>query len=280
MHRTLRGFDRLSTVSGARASRRIFYGWYVVGAAFLSFFLAFGFIYSFGIFAQPIANVIHYDVEGVTALFSISYFVFLMAGCVTGFISDRVGGHWVVAAGGILIGIGLFAAGRATTNLEISAAFALGVGLGMACIYVPATDVVETWFVRKRGYATGLTVGGWEAGNLVIPAVATLAILRLGVRPALVGFGLAMLVLIPIAALIMSRRPEDMGLYPDGSPDPPPVSEDDAAGSTLLQAIRTRPFWQIYLAIFFASFGIFLPFTHLAPRGEIRRSLPRPAWLR
>jgi MFS transporter, OFA family, oxalate/formate antiporter len=265
----------LTAGSRATGRRGIFFGWYIVSAAFISFFLAFGFIYSFGIFALPIADVIHYDVEAVSSLFSFSYCVFLITGLGAGLLADRIGGHWLVAAGGILFGFGLIGAGRATTNLQISAAFAFGVGLGMACIYVPATGVVEAWFVRERGYATGITVGGFEAGNLVIPIVATVAILQWGVRATLTGFGAIMLVVIPALAFVMASRPEDRGLYPDGAAEPPTEANADKAGKTLGEAVRLRTFWQMYLAVFFASFAIFLPFAHLN-FSAVERGVPAP----
>jgi len=247
----------------SRARHQPFFGWYVVGAAFVVFFLGFGFIYSFSVFAKPIADSIHYDVEGVTALFSLCYTVYLITGVLAGFLADRVGARAVVALGGILMGLGLLAASQSTTNLQISAAFGLGIGPGLGCFYVPASNVVEAWFIRRRGYATGITVLGFSTGNLVVGPVLAEAILRFGVRAALGGFGVIVLVAVPALALLMISRPEDRGLYPDGDVQPPPTLAEEEGGLTLRQAIRTRAFWHLYMAIFLASFAIYLPFAHL-----------------
>lgn len=242
---------------------RPFFGWYVVGGAFATFFLTFGFMYSFSVIAKPIAEAIHYDVEGVSTLFSLSFTVYLLAGVPAGMLVDRIGARAVVAAGGFLMGIGLIAASVSTTNLQISAAFGLAVGLGLACLYVPATDVVQAWFVRGRGYATGITVLGFSIGNLVIGPALAEATLRYGVRATLAGFGVLVMIVVPALSLLMIARPEDRGLYPDGDAEPPPDLAELEGGMSLRQACRTRPFWHLYAAIFIASFAIYLPFVHL-----------------
>jgi MFS family permease len=248
-----------SAVRGGRA----FFGWYIVGAAFTIFFLTFGFMYSFSVIAKPIADAIHYDVEGVSTLFSLSFTVYLLAGVPAGFLVDRIGARIVIAVGGFLTGFGIILASQATTNLQISLAFGLAVGLGLACLYVPATNVVQAWFVRGRGYATGITVLGFATGNLVIGPLIAESIIRFGVRPTLAAYGVILMVVIPVLSLVMVGKPEDLGLYPDGDSDPSPLLAEEQAGMPLSQATHTRPFWHLYLAIFVASFAIYLPFVHL-----------------
>ena len=50
---------------------------------------------------------------------------------------------------------------------EVYAAYGLGVGLGVGCAYVPAVGAVQRWFVRRRGFASGLAVSGIGVGTLV-----------------------------------------------------------------------------------------------------------------
>jgi MFS family permease len=243
--------------------RRPFYGWYIVSASSFAFFLGFGFIYSFGVFAQPIARMVGYDVEAVIALFAISYTVFQVAGFLTGFLGDIAGPRQTVAAGGVLLGLGLLASSRATNNIELAAAFGIGVGLGLACMYVPVTDVVGCWFVRNRGYAMGLTVAGMGLGNLLIPQLAEAMISAYGIRATLAVCGLVALISIPALSLVFVRKPEDKGLYPDGDREPSENLADIGGGVTLREALHSRSFWFLYASILFGSFAMFLPFAHL-----------------
>ena len=64
----------------------------------------------------------------------------------------------------------------ARSLVEVYAAYGLGVGLGVGCAYVPAIGAVQRWFVRRRGFASGLAVSGIGVGTLVMPPLATLLI--------------------------------------------------------------------------------------------------------
>ncbi|MEA2894418.1 MAG: hypothetical protein QOJ84_33 [Bradyrhizobium sp.] len=66
--------------------------------------------------------------------------------------------------------------------MQVYLAYGLGVGVGMACAYVPAIGAVERWFVRRRGFASGLAVNGIGIlytsvafGTLIGPSVAGFA---------------------------------------------------------------------------------------------------------
>jgi MFS family permease len=249
--------------STAGQRHRRFFGWQIVAASSLAYCLAFGFIYSFGVFAGPIARTIGYDVEGVTALFSIGYTIFQLAGFAAGWLVDRIQPRLMVTAGGLLLGGGLIAASRSTTNIQISLAFGVGVGIGLACIYVPAIGVVGDWFIRNRTYATGITVAAMGLGNLLLPPLAELLIDRYGIRTTLFLFGVMMIVIIPVAAQFLVATPEALGQYPDGDLEPPAHLAEAEGGETVRQALRSRRFWLLYASIFFASFAIFLPYTHL-----------------
>jgi MFS family permease len=89
----------------------------------------------------------------------------------------------------LLIGLGLAAASFARNLVEVYAANGLGVGLGIGCAYVPAVGAVQRWFVRRRGFASGLAVSGIGVGTLVMPPLATLLIETLGWRGAYLALG-------------------------------------------------------------------------------------------
>jgi len=70
-----------------------------------------------------------------------------------------------------------------------------------------------------------------------------------------------------IAALLLDDQPELHGVGPDGGP-PQPAAATAAAASrsfTFGEAIRSRPFWTIYMACVFSGLALFVPFVHLTP---------------
>ncbi len=72
---------------------------------------------------------------------------------------------------------------------EVYAAYGFGVGLGVGCAYVPAIGAVQRWFVRRRGFASGLAVSGIGVGTLVMPPLASFLIGNLGWRGAYLTLG-------------------------------------------------------------------------------------------
>ena len=158
------------------AERRIFYGWWVVAAAFAITFLGFGSAYTFSAFLEQLQRDFGASRDSVSLVFSLAGFLYFGLGIVSGPLADRFGSRPLVLIGMILLGLGLALASAAQNLIEVYAAYGLGVGLGMGCAYVPAIGAVQRWFVRRRGFASGLAVAGIGVGTLVMPPLASLLI--------------------------------------------------------------------------------------------------------
>ena len=117
-------------------------------------------------------------------MFSLAGFLYFGLGIVSGPLADRFGARRLAVAGMILTGLGLAAASAARNLLEVYAAYGFGVGLGVGCAYVPAIGAVQRWFVRRRGFASGLAVSGIGVGTLLMPPLASQLIELLGWRDA------------------------------------------------------------------------------------------------
>ena len=244
---------------------RIFYGWLVVAAAFAVTFVGFGSAYTFSAFVGPLQKDFVASRAAVSFVFSLAGFLYFGFGIVSGPLADRWGSRRLAVVGMLLTGIGLASASAARSLTEIYAAYGLGVGLGVGCSYVPAVGAVQRWFAKRRGFASGLAVSGIGVGTLIMPPLASLLIAALGWREAyLVLGGLAAFVGVGMALLI-ENDPSDRGLGPDGDPLPSGGERRRAAGATLGEAMRSRRFINLYIACLICSFGVFVPFVHLAP---------------
>ena len=244
---------------------RIFYGWLVVAAAFAMTFVGFGSAYTFSAFVGPLQKDFVASRAAVSFVFSLAGFLYFGFGIVSGPLADRWGSRRLAVIGMLLTGIGLASASAARSLTEIYAAYGLGVGLGVGCSYVPAVGAVQRWFAKRRGFASGLAVSGIGVGTLIMPPLASLLIAALGWRKAyLVLGGLAAFVGVGMALLI-ENDPSDRGLGPDGDPLPSGGERRRPAGATLGEAMRSRRFINLYIACLICSFGVFVPFVHLAP---------------
>jgi MFS family permease len=254
----------LVTDKAALPLPRVFYGWFVVAAGFAVTFIDFGCAYSFSAFVAPLQQDFGMSRGSVSLVFSLAGFVYFSLGMVSGPLADRWGSRQMAVIGMILIGLGLAAASAARSLPEVYAAYGLGVGLGVGCSYVPAMGAVQRWFVRRRGFASGLASAGIGVGTLAVPPFASFLIDAVGWREAYLILGVVAAIVGVAMALLIANDPRDRGLAPDGNAAPANV-QTSPSGASMREAITSRRFIGLYAACLACSFGVFVPFVHLVP---------------
>jgi MFS family permease len=244
---------------------RVFYGWIVVAAAFAVTFIGFGCAYTFSAFVPSLQHDFQASRGSVSIVFSLAGFLYFSLGVVSGPLADRWGAQRLAMLGMLLVGTGLALAGVAHNLAAVYAAYGLGVGLGIGCAYVPAVGAVQRWFVRRRGFASGLAVSGIGVGTLVMPPLATSMIDSMGWRNAWLALGAgAAIVGIGMSWFIVDD-PAHKGTGPDGVPASAGAAAGIRSGMPLREAVRSRKFALLYAACLACSFGVFVPFVHLVP---------------
>jgi MFS family permease len=244
---------------------RLFYGWLVVAAAFAISFVGFGSAYSFSAFVGSLQQDFGASRGSVSLVFSLAGFLYFGLGAVSGPLADRWGSRRLSLIGMILTGLGLALASAAHSLAGVYAAYGLGVGLGVGLAYVPALGAAQRWFVKRRGFASGLAVGGIGVGTLVMPPLASLLIESFGWRDAYLALGVLATVVGGGMALLIVNDPRDRGLAPDGDPLRDGAAVVPASGASLKGAVTSRRFLALYAACLICSFGLFVPFVHLVP---------------
>ena len=237
----------------------------MVAGAFAVTFVGFGSAYTFSAFVESLQRDFGASRGSVSLVFSLAGFLYFGLGIVSGPLADRWGSRRLAVAGMVLTGLGLAIASMARSLAEVYAAYGLGVGLGVGCAYVPAVGAVQRWFVRRRGFASGLAVSGIGVGTLVMPPLAAFLIETAGMARCL-----------PRPWLPRRRRGRRTGPADrerSARPRPgarrrSPASRRSAmppAGASVREAIASRPFVALYAACLICSFGVFVPFVHLVP---------------
>lgn len=244
---------------------RLFYGWIVVAAAFAVCFVGFGCAYTFSAFVPALQHDFQASRGSVSIVFSLAGFLYFSLGVVSGPLADRWGAQRLAMLGMLLVGAGLVLAGVAHNLTTVYAAYGLGVGLGIGCAYVPALGAVQRWFVKRRGFASGLAVSGIGVGTLVMPPLATALIDALGWRTAYVALGCGAAVVGIGMAWFIANDPADRGTLPDGASMATGAAAGGGGGMPLRDAVRSRQFALLYAACLVCSFGVFVPFVHLVP---------------
>lgn len=222
--------------------------WVVVVAAFIAMFTVFGVAYSFGEFFGPMADEFGTDRAQTALFFAITTFAYFALGIISGRIADRIGPRRVVLFGAVVMVIGLMLTAE-VSSIELGyLTYGLGVGIGVACCYVPMVAAVGGWFTDRRTLALGLAVAGIGTGTLVLVPVMEWLIERNGWRDAYRTLALVTAVLLALAA-IGAHRPPSNG----------------AAPLPVRQVISGRSeFWVLYVASLFVTVALFTPFVFLA----------------
>ncbi len=140
--------------------QKVYFGWFVVVAAFVVLFLGFGIAYSFASFFDGLEADFQASRGDVSLIFSIAGFLYFSLGAISGPLSDRLGSRPVVAFGMLLIAGGLLASSFAQSLWQVYLSYGVAVGVGIGFAYVPSVGVLQRWFVRRRGLVTGLAVAG------------------------------------------------------------------------------------------------------------------------
>jgi sugar phosphate permease len=253
---------------------KIFYGWVIVGVSTLVFAIVRGVNDSFGVFFVAWLEEFGWGRAAVAGVFSCARLTEGAVSIGVGMLSDRFGLRRLVPLSACLAALGLVLASQAQSLWMLYVAygflFAIGYcGLGELS-HVP---VISHWFIKKRGTAIGIAMAGMGLGILLIVPLTQLCILYLGWRWAyIVLAGVILVGVIPPTLLWQRERPEDMGLFPDGTtPTQPRASTTRHSRSnttparrewTLRTALRTPTLWLIFAMRILTPLGMMMVVPH------------------
>ena len=251
-----------------RGDERLYYGWVMLLAVALAQVTSWGILYyAFSLFIAPLRDEFGWSLAQTTGAYSLGLAMSGLAAIPVGRWLDRHGPRGLMTAGSCLAVLLVVAWSRVQSLLGFYLIWA-GIGLAMsAVLYEPAFYIVATWFARLRGRAlTLLTFVGGLASVLYIPLAGWL--LRNGDwrMALLVLAGILAVGTIPIHALLLRRRPRDLGLEIDGGPGPPGVRPAlDVSSRTLAQALHDHAFWWLSSAFVLATTAAMAITVHLIP---------------
>jgi MFS family permease len=221
--------------------------WVTVGAAFAAMAAVFGVAYSFGTFFAPMAAEFGTGSGATSLVFSITACCWFLLGSVSGRAVDRFGPRPVLLVGAVALAGGLLVTSAAQQLWVGYVGYGIGVGVAVACGYVPMVAVVGGWFDRYRAFAIGVAVAGIGVGTLVGAPLAASLIAEYGWRQAHVLLGIGGSLLLVVGATVARRPPAPTG-------DEPPA---------LREVVRSREFRAMYIATLLASVALFVPLVFL-----------------
>jgi MFS family permease len=238
-----------------------FYGWVITAVTFVTMAIGVNARTSFSLIFAPIIDEFGWE-RGVTAgAFSFGFVVSAGVSPLIGRMMDRFGPRAVMELGVALMAGGLLLAPLTTQPWHLYITIGVMVGAGSICLgYSGQSQYLPNWFNRRRGLAIGFAFAGVGIGSMTLLPWVQHMIEQTGWRTACTAMGILVLVVLAPINLLLHKRPEDIGLLPDGDAAPTATSAKPIsnivdpvwAGTdwTLQRALRTARFWWIALGYF------------------------------
>ena len=245
--------DRVRTVASPGWSR-----WLVPPAA-LAVHLSIGQAYAFSVFNKPLTQLLGGDapaagdwpMSATIWTFNLAFFCLGLSAAVFGPWVERIGPRKTMAAAACCFGGGFLVAAlgvawHSLPLLLLGYGGLGGVGLGLG--YIAPVSTLLKWFPDRPGMATGLAIMGFGGGAMVGSPLAMelMAAFRApgvpGIWQTFVAMGVIYGALMAFGAALVRVPPP--GFAPAGA------MAASSEGMTAAEAIRTKPFWLVWIVLF------------------------------
>src|SRR5881227_2958894 len=231
----------------AAHSKRLYYGWYMVGAgASLQFLLAGLMTQSFGAYVVVLQAERGWSKTALSGAAALQQMESAMLGPLLGWLIDRFGPQGMIRAGVVIFGCGLMLLSQTDSLPAFYGAF-LVIAVGASCCGLfPINVALIHWFDRWRARALSSMSIGLALGGISVPAVAW-SLSTYGWRVTAFASGIiAIVVGLPAAAPAAAETK---------APDP-------RRDFTAREALRTGAFWLLALGHGFALFVVHAVSVH------------------
>jgi MFS family permease len=246
----------------------VYYGWVIVAVLSVANFTQVGeFNPVLAIFIRPFGEEFGWSRAEVSLGITLGSIGGGLIGPVMGPLIDRYGSRAVLLVFQIIFGTCLLSLTFLDGALiHFLVAYSVGRMVVQGGTQLATQVAVANWFTKRRGRAMGLTIIGTRGGQAILPAIVATIIETSGWRWGWAFLGSLVWIFAIVPCLVfVRRRPEDMGLLPDGAQAVPAAAHPAHAAPavaaphaedswTLREAARTRSLWLLGVASSFTYF--------------------------
>lgn len=215
---------------------RVYYGWYVVAALFVTLTVASGLaFYNLSVYMNALVATHGLPVSAVSTATALFFVASGFAGLLAGRLIQRFDPRWTIALGGVVGAVALLALGRVAELWQLYLVYVL-FGAGHAFVsLVPATTLVTRWFDQQRSIALSVASTGLSVGGVVLTPASAALIGNLGLELAMPRLALLWLLgIVPVTLLVVRSRP--------GQQERGAAAHAAAGGWAYAAAVRSRFF--------------------------------------
>jgi MFS family permease len=241
-----------------------YYGWVIVTVAFVTMAVGVTARTAFSLLMPPLIEEFHWDRGVAAGAFSFGFLVSAFLSPIVGRVIDLRGPRMIIMCGVILTASGLLLAPNITRpwHLYVTLGVLVGGGANMMT-YTVHSQFLPNWFVARRGLAISIAFAGAGIGAIVLLPWLQSIIIADGWRASCTAIGLLVLFAVAPPNFLVRKKPEDLGLVPDGGAPAATGAEPKKRSNvvdpvwastewTLSRAARTARFWWIVVGYFCA----------------------------
>ncbi|MBV8475388.1 MAG: MFS transporter [Acidobacteria bacterium] len=231
---------------------RLHYAWIIVAITFAVVVVTAGVRATPSVLIVPLEQEFHWSRATISFAVGINLLLYGAIGPFAAAVMDRFGARrtMLLALAATAAGVALTPAMREPWQLVLLWGVVIGLSTGFIGAYL-AAFIAARWFREREGLVVGILTAANAAGQLVfLPTMAALAT-HAGWRMMSLVLAGTVVAFLPLLALLMRDRPEDLGLVRYGedsrsrataAPDGNPVA---VAFRALATGVRSRDFWLI-----------------------------------
>ena len=251
---------------------RLHYAWIIAAVTFVVVLLTAGVRSVPGVLIVPLEEEFHWSRATISFAIGINLLLYGLVGPFAAALMDRFGVRWTItlSLAATAIGVALSPAMYEPWQLVLLWGVVVGVGCGFIGPYLAAL-IAARWFHQRLGLVIGILTAASAAGQLVfLPSMAAL-VTYAGWRVMSLSLAASVVIFVPLVALLMRERPEDLALAPYGgvrtARAPAPAGNPIAVTfRALADGARSRDFWLIAGSYFICGASTNgLIGTHLIP---------------
>lgn len=252
-----------------------FYGWVVLVAAALAYFIGAGvLIYPFGVFLPVICKEFNWGRGAVSGAFTLLTTLAGVSGPLAGMFIAKYGARRAIAMGNFLGGLAMLLLSLHSHLWQLYVGYGVLAGLGWGFGgTIATTTLANNWFVRRGPLAMSIIMAAGSIGSLVMIAIIVVMIGSLGWRSTyMVLFAIVLLFGVIVPGLLIRNKPEELGQIPDGVA----ASEPGRVVSSALlrklyktpvdftgrEAMRTGSLWLIMVFFMTTVFALSMVMAH------------------
>lgn len=185
-----------------QSTKKTISNYFMILLGFVSMLLL-GTVYSWGIFTYEVES--YFGVEntqsGLPYMVSLVFYAFFMF--LSGKYSDKYPPRYVMLLGTALVSIGWILSSFASNLWMLIITYGMIAGSGVGIAYGVPLKVVNQWFIKNRGLASGLVLVGFGLSPVITAPIAKLLVIEFGMMKTFLILGISFGIILSLLSLLM-----------------------------------------------------------------------------